>query len=78
MNSLKYKTYYFVIVHHIIINPEFKNILIFIYRSTQHMKDWSISSKQANTPVYLNVYSFCHCCNVIFGGIGLGVYHTAI
>lgn len=30
------------------------------------------------TPVYLNVYAFCHCCNVICGWAGLGLYHTAI
>lgn len=30
------------------------------------------------TPVYLNIYSFCHCCNVVCGWMGLGLYHTAI
>lgn len=42
------------------------------------MQDWSISSSTNGTPVYLNIYSFCHCCNVICGCIGLGLYHTAI
>ena len=31
-----------------------------------------------NKPVYLNIYSFLHGCNVVCGCIGLGVYHTAI
>ena len=29
-------------------------------------------------PIYLNVYSFWHGCNVVCGCAGLGVYHTAI